>query len=70
MKSIGLTLVSLPRRFFALFASEKGQAMAEYAVILVLVSVVVIVVLIILGNQVRNVFCNISGALGPIRGPG
>jgi Flp pilus assembly pilin Flp len=38
--------------------------MVEYALILVLIAVVVIVVLIILGNQVQNVFCNISGALG------
>ena len=44
--------------------SERGQSMVEYALILVLIAVVVIVVLIILGNQVQNVFCNISGALG------
>ena len=45
--------------------------MVEYAVILVLMSVVVIVVLIVLGNQVRNVFCNISGGLGAVGvGPG
>jgi pilus assembly protein Flp/PilA len=43
---------------------EEGQSMVEYALILVLIAVVVIVVLIILGNQVQNVFCNISGALG------
>jgi len=49
---------------------EDAQAMVEYAVILVLVAVVVIVVLMVVGNQVQNVFCNISGALGPIRGPG
>ena len=41
-----------------------GQGMVEYALILVLIAVVVIVVLIILGNQVQNVFCNISGGLG------
>jgi Flp pilus assembly pilin Flp len=45
--------------------------MVEYAIILVLISVVVIVVLIVLGNQVRNVFCNISGGLGAVGvGPG
>ncbi len=38
--------------------------MVEYALILVLIAVVVIVVLIIVGNQVQNVFCNISGAMG------
>jgi len=44
--------------------NERGQSMVEYALILVLIAVVVIVVLIILGNQVANVFCNISGAIG------
>jgi pilus assembly protein Flp/PilA len=43
---------------------ERGQSMVEYALILVLIAVVVIAVLIILGNQVANVFCNISGAIG------
>ena len=46
------------------FAYDEGQGMVEYALILVLIAVVVIVVLIILGNQVQNVFCNISGGLG------
>lgn len=45
-------------------AGDDGQGMVEYALILVLIAVVVIVVLIILGNQVQNVFCNISGAIG------
>ena len=44
--------------------SERGQGMVEYALILVLIAVVVIAVLIVLGNQVQNVFCNISGAMG------
>jgi len=44
--------------------SHVDQGMVEYALILVLIAVVVIVVLIILGNQVKNVFCNISGGLG------
>lgn len=46
------------------FGAERGQGMVEYALILVLIAVVVIVVLIVLGNQVQNVFCNVSGALG------
>ena len=46
------------------FTRDKGQGMVEYALILVLIAVVVIAVLIILGNQVQNVFCNISGGLG------
>lgn len=43
---------------------EEGQGMVEYALILVLIAVVVIVVLMLLGNQINNVFTNISGALG------
>lgn len=38
--------------------------MVEYALILVLVSIVVIVILITMGNQVKNVFSNVSCALG------
>jgi len=44
-------------------ARLKGQGMVEYALILVLIAVVVIAVLMILGNQVKNVFSNIAGAL-------
>jgi pilus assembly protein Flp/PilA len=43
---------------------DEGQGMVEYALILVLIAVIVIVVLIVVGNQVQNVFCNISGGLG------
>ncbi len=52
------------RRLLDCLAGEDGQGMVEYALILVLIAVVVIVVLIVLGNQVQNVFCNISGGLG------
>ena len=44
--------------------SEGGQGMVEYALILVLIAVVVIVILVLLGNQVANVFSNISAGLG------
>ena len=57
-------LTNLYLRLRALLNREEGQGMVEYALILVLIAVVVIVVLIILGNQVKNVFCNISGGLG------
>jgi len=52
------------RQVDRLIRNERGQGMVEYALILVLIAVVVIAVLIILGNQVQNVFCNISGAIG------
>ncbi|MEO6797924.1 MAG: Flp family type IVb pilin [Candidatus Dormibacter sp.] len=54
----------LRRRVKQLMAGERGQGMVEYALILVLIAVVVIVVLIVLGNQIQNAFCNISGAIG------
>jgi pilus assembly protein Flp/PilA len=57
-------LSHLLRRLLTELIREDGQGMVEYALILVLIAVVVIVVLIILGNQVQNVFCNISGGLG------
>ena len=58
-------LVELIRRQVErLIRRERGQGMVEYALILVLIAVVVIAVLIVLGNQVQNVFCNISGAMG------
>jgi len=43
---------------------QRGQAMVEYALIMVLVVIVVIVILIIMGNTVKNMFCNVTGALG------
>jgi len=58
-------LAALIRRLVErLMHSERGQGMVEYALILVLIAVVVIVVLIVLGNQIQNAFCNISGAMG------
>ncbi len=43
---------------------HKGQSMVEYALILVLIAVVVIAVLMVLGAQLKNVFLNISRAIG------
>jgi pilus assembly protein Flp/PilA len=60
----GMFIRGLFRRVCRRVRSEQGQGMVEYALILVLIAVVVIVLLIILGNQVANVFCNISGAIG------
>jgi Flp pilus assembly pilin Flp len=70
LRSCATTLASSLRRLARLVRSDEGQAMVEYAVLLVLMGVVVMVVLLVLGNQVRNVFCNISGGLGLPRGPG
>ena len=43
---------------------QQGQALVEYALILVLVAVVVIVILALLGPTIGNIFSNISKSLG------
>jgi Flp pilus assembly pilin Flp len=43
--------------------SERGQALVEYSLIMCLVVIVILVTLIVLGNQVRNTYCNIQGAV-------
>ncbi len=42
---------------------DRGQALIEYALIMCLVVIVILVTLIVLGNQVRNTYCNIAGAV-------
>lgn len=47
------------------FAREdkRGQALIEYALILTLMVIIVLVILIVMGNTVKNMFCNVSGNL-------
>ena len=45
-------------------ADEKGQTMAEYALILVLVSIVAIVALTTMGTQINTIFETIRLRLG------
>jgi Flp pilus assembly pilin Flp len=52
------------QRLRRLTKAEGGQAMVEYALILVLMVVIIIVVLIVMGNTVKNMYCNVAGALG------
>ena len=42
---------------------EAGQGMVEYALILVLIAVAVIVILHTVGQQVNNVYSNVSNGL-------
>lgn len=42
---------------------RKGQALVEYALILVLIAIVVVVVLQLLGSTVGNVFSGVAEAL-------
>ena len=48
---------------------QGGQAMVEYAVILVLVSVVCVVVLITNGAQLQNLFSNVTCGFGHCPAP-
>jgi len=42
---------------------ERGQAMIEYALILVLMVILIIVILTVMGNTLKNMFCNVAGSL-------
>ena len=44
--------------------SKSGQNLVEYSLILCLVVVVLIVIVMLMGNQIKNMYCNISGGLG------
>jgi pilus assembly protein Flp/PilA len=56
-------LRSLGDRCRARLDDDGGQGMVEYALILVLIAVVVIIILSVVGNQVNNVFSNVSNGL-------
>ena len=43
---------------------EEGQGLVEYALIILLISIVVIVVLGLLGEQITDVFQQITNVLG------
>jgi Flp pilus assembly pilin Flp len=51
-------------RFLKTADEKAGQSLVEYSLILCLVVVVLIVIVMLLGNQVQNMYCNISGGLG------
>jgi Flp pilus assembly pilin Flp len=51
-------------RFLEAADKKAGQSLVEYSLILCLVVVVLIVIVMLLGNQVQNMYCNISGGLG------
>ena len=56
----------MPTLWRSLKAADEhaGQSLVEYSLILCLVVVVLVVILILLGNQVQNMYCNISGGVG------
>ncbi len=53
------------RRLLRSLNDKAGQALVEYSLILALVVVILIMVVMVLGNQVKNTFCNVSGAFSP-----
>lgn len=58
-------LIEITDRLARWFVREDktGQALIEYALILVLVVIIVLVILIVMGNTVKNMFCNVAGSL-------
>ena len=46
------------------FTDEKGQTLAEYALILALIAIVVITILGTLGTNINTIFTKISDNLG------
>jgi Flp pilus assembly pilin Flp len=51
-------------RFLKTADEKAGQSLVEYSLILCLVVVVLIVIVMLMGNQLMNMYCNISGGLG------
>ena len=51
------------KRLFALFGSEEGQGLVEYALIIALVAVVLIAGLVALRGGIETAFTNITASL-------
>ena len=58
-----ITILAARIRGLMRWEDERGQALVEYSLIMCLVVIVILVTLIVLGNQVRNTYCNIQGAV-------
>lgn len=55
--------MSFVYRLVAWLREETGQTMAEYGLILALISIVAIAALIVLGPEIRDVFNDVRNAL-------
>jgi pilus assembly protein Flp/PilA len=51
------------KKFLAKVKDEKGQALAEYGLILALIAIVCIAALTLLGNQISAALSNIAGQI-------
>lgn len=58
-------MLTFVKQFRSLLASEKGQGLAEYALILVLISIAAILVMPELGKQISDTFTAVKNALVP-----
>jgi Flp pilus assembly pilin Flp len=52
------------KRVFQRLEDHAGQALVEYSLIVCLVIVVLIIIVMLIGNQAKNMYCNISGGIG------
>ena len=52
------------RRAYRRLEDRAGQALVEYSLIVCLVVVVLIIIVMLIGNQAKNIYCNISGGIG------
>jgi Flp pilus assembly pilin Flp len=51
-------------RAFRRLEDQSGQSLVEYSMIICLVVVILIIIVMLIGNQVQNMYCNISGGVG------
>lgn len=63
-RATGTVLARIRQQLSQRREDEEGQGLVEYALILVLIAVVVIIILTVVGQQVNNVFSNVSSGLG------
>ena len=56
-------MLTLARLWNWLHSDERGQGLAEYGLIIVLVAVVLVGALTIFGSSIQSVFSRISGTL-------
>ncbi len=60
-----LTLISTLRMYLpTLIKDEKGQDLAEYGLLLVLIAIAVVAAVTLLGGQLSQVFTDITDSLG------
>ena len=59
-----LKLAAYVQTFPGRFGREEGQTMAEYAVILTVISALVLAALLLLGTNITSVINRIAGVIG------